>query len=148
MADQDRSLRDIIKFVDSTNSIDDADISQLTQQLKFSDVLDLVSAIKANDTDSAKNILVKYDDRFAVSAPAVEPQQEASIPTIKPVGSTTTTTGQSAFPKIAPKGNLPSTANATQQGDEEDLDAIVQDPANKNRPEVKQIQNLLQRMRK
>lgn len=145
MADQDRSLKDIIKFVDSTNSIDDADISQLTQQLKFSDVLDLVSAIKANDTDSAKNILVKYDDRFAVSAPAAEPQQEAMI---KPVGSTTTTTGQSAFPKIAPKGNLPSTANATQQGDEEDLDAIVQDPANKNRPEVKQIQNLLQRMRK
>ena len=48
----DRNLRDIIKFVDASNSITDAEIAEITKQLKFSDVLDLVSAVKSGDTSS------------------------------------------------------------------------------------------------
>lgn len=143
MENQDRSLKDIIKFLDSTNSVGDAEVNDITRNLKFSEVLDLISAVKSNNISAAKEILAKYDDFFASTAPSEEPQ-ESAIPMIKP---TSTTTGQSAFPKIAPKGNLPSTANQTgQPAQDQDLDQLVNDPTKQNDPNIKQLKSVLQKM--
>ena len=142
----DKSISDIIKFVDPTGSIDDATVSSISRQLKFTEVLDLVSAVKKNDTETAKDILSKYDDTFS-SATSEQPAQEAAIPPIKP---TATTTGQSAFPKIQPQGqsnNLPGTANQAAAGQEDqDLNQLINDPTKQNDPNVRQLKSLLQKM--
>lgn len=156
----DRNLRDIIKFVDASNSITDAEIAEITKQLKFSDVLDLVSAVKSGDTSAAKEILKNYTTSFDFSSSAgnsEEQTQQEAIQPIKPVGSTTSTTGQSAFPKIAPKNSptLSGSAGTTtlagtdqQDQQETDLGQLMNDPTKQNDPNVRQIKNLLTRMQK
>lgn len=138
MADQDRSLKDVIKFVDQTGSIDDAAISDITQQLKFSEVLDLVSAVKRNDLTSAKELLSKYNDIFQASG---EDQQTEGFnaPQIKQPQSNLpmTSTTKPTTPTIKPAG---------QDNDDEDVESLINDPAKKNSPEVKQIQTLLQKL--
>jgi hypothetical protein len=58
-------------------------------------------------------------------------------------------------PTIAAKPTNPNGLQAqqapgqqAQQDNEEDINAVLADPVNKNRPEVRQIQSLLQRMKK
>jgi hypothetical protein len=152
--EQDRSLRDLIKFLDPSGSISDADIAGLSSQLKFTEVLDLISNVGKDNVDDARNILNKYDSRFTVA------KEYTSVPTTKK---------PSGFKPIAPQGSvgkLPSTGGAPAQsasqtapqssiapqgsmgaqGQEQDMDDLLANPANKNAPEVKQIQSLLQRL--
>ena len=143
MADE-RSLTDLVRFLDPSGSMGDADIANVTQKMKFTDVLDVITNVsKGNDTD-ARTILAKYDDRFKVT------NEYSSVPTaprtsgfkpIKPIGTSQTPNG--------PKQNSPTgSGNTQQQGAETDeLDQIVNDPKNQNSPEVKQIQSLVQRIR-
>jgi hypothetical protein len=138
MAD-DRSLTDVIRFADPSGEISDAEISSISNSLNFSEVLDLISSVSKDDMDSARNILSKHDPRFGVAkeyAGAAGARASGFKP-IKPQGTV---------------GSLPSTANAPtnpngpQSNDQGDLEAMVSDPMNKNKPEVKQIQSLLQRL--
>ena len=147
--DQDRSLKDIIRFLDPSGNISDADIAGITRQLKFTDVMDLVSSVSNDNMDAGRDLLKKYDDRFSIA------KEYSSVPSTPP---------SSGFKKIAPQGTvgkLPSTANqqpATGQqaqqttsqqsanGQETDIDQLVNDPAKQNDPDVKQIQSLLQRL--
>ena len=138
MAD-DRSLKDIIRFLDPSGEISDSEIASIANDLKFSEVLDLISAVSDDKVDSGRNILSKHDPRFSVAqeyAGAAGAQSSGFKP-IKPQGTV---------------GNLPSTANAptnpngSQDAEQGDLEAMVTDPMNKNKPEVKQIQSLLQRL--
>lgn len=145
MADE-RSLTDLVRFLDPSGSMGDADIANVTQKMKFTDVLDVITNVsKGNDTD-ARTILAKYDDRFKVT------NEYSSVPTapktsgfkpIKPIGTSQTPNG--------PKPNNPNGANSTQQKQQDDeteeLDQIIHDPQNQNSPEVKQIQSLVQRIR-
>ncbi len=135
MAD-DRSLKDVIRFVDPSGSITDADIAAISNKLKFTEVLDLITYVGKDDLDSARNILAKHDSRFGVA------KEYTNVPTKKPGG----------FAPIKPIGSTPTIGgNPTNpngpQGDE-DADEILNDPQNKNRPEVRQIQSLLQRMKR
>jgi hypothetical protein len=148
---EDRSLKDIIRFLDPSGEISDAEIASISNSLKFSEVLDLISAVSDDKVDAGRQILSKHDPRFTVT-------QEAP----------------SAFKPIAPQGtvgSLPSTANkqnqspsaasgssfnnpmSSGQGNNADddtaggeLDALINDPNKKNDPNVKQIQSLLQRL--
>jgi hypothetical protein len=153
MADQDKSLKDIIKFVDPTGTIDDGSVGELATQLKFSEVLDIVSALKDNNVDAARNILAAHSDVFKGSAPAQSQSaaDEATESTIPQVKSTTNTMGKSSFAKIAPKGSIgsrsPTLGGSNAQGsDEEDLDQVINDPQKQNDPAVKQIKSLLGRI--
>lgn len=133
----DRSLKDIIKFLDPSGEISDAEIASISNALKFSEVLDLISAVSDDKVDAGREILSKHDPRFSVA------REYAGAPGAQPSG----------FKPIKPQGTvgtLPSTANAPtnpngEQG-EEDLNALINDPAKKNDPNVKQIQSLLQRL--
>jgi hypothetical protein len=135
----DRSIKDIIRFLDPSGEISDAEIASISNSLKFSEVLDLISAVSDDKVDAGRSILSKHDPRFSVA------QEYAGAPGAQPSG----------FKPIKPQGtvgSLPSTANAPTNpngqmgGDEEDLNALVNDPAKKNDPNVKQIQSLLQRL--
>jgi len=133
MAD-DRSLKDIIRFLDPSGEISDSEIASIANDLKFSEVLDLISAVSDDKVDAGRNILSKHDPRFSVAqeyAGAASAQQGGFKP-IKPVGSSPTIAGTPTNP------NGPD--------NQEDLEALVTDPMNKNKPEVKQIQSLLQRL--
>jgi len=138
MAD-DRSLIDIIRFADPSGEIGDAEISSISNSLKFSEVLDLISSVSKDDMDSARNILSKHDPRFSVAKEYAGAQgaQPGGFKPIKPQG----TVG--ALPSTA---NKPTNPNGPQDSDQGDLEAMVADPMNKNKPEVKQIQSLLQRL--
>lgn len=138
---EDRSLKDIVRFADPSGEISDADIANITGDLKFSEVLDLISAVSNDDMDAARTILSDYDPRFSVASSSETEQQEpitneyANVPgAIKPIKPVPTIAGR------------PTDPNGQMSGDEEDLDALVNDPTKKNDPNVKQIQSLLQRM--
>lgn len=136
MAD-DRSLADIIRFVDPSGDMSDADIASISKNLKFTEVLDLISYVGKDDLDSARNILAKHDDRFNIA------KEYTSVPTAAK--------SQSMFKPVQPKGTsaaAPTSTAAAQDEEEQDIDAFISDPKNKNKPEVRQIQNLLQRMQK
>jgi len=133
----DRSLKDIIRFLDPSGEIGDAEIASISNALKFSEVLDLISAVSDDKVDSGREILSKHDPRFAVA------KEYANATTAQPGG----------FKPIKPQGtvgSLPSTANAPTNpngpNNEEDLNSLINDPAKKNDPNVKQIQSLLQRL--
>lgn len=142
----DRNLSELIRFLDPSGEMSDADVAEITKKLKFTDVLDLVAAMGKDDEQAGRDLLSKYDPRFTVA------KEYSSVPTAKPTG---------GFKKIAPQGTVgtlpttggpaptspnPSQASATQAGGEADLDQLVNDPQKKNSPEVKQIQSLLQRL--
>lgn len=139
MAD-DRSLADLIRFVDPSGAISDADIASITKDLKFTEVLDLISYIGKDNLDDARKILAKHDQRFTIA------KEYTSVPTAAK--------SQSMFKPIQPKGSSSIAPMSRGQGDVEadsasdDLNAVLQDPARKNDPNVKQIKNLLQRMNK
>jgi len=138
MAD-DRSLQDIIRFADPSGEISDAEIASISNSLKFSEVLDLISSVSKDNMDAARDILSKHDPRFGVAkeyagAPGAHP---SGFKPIKPQG----TVG--SLPTTA---NKPTNPNGPQDNDQGDLEAMVSDPMNKNKPEVKQIQSLLQRL--
>jgi hypothetical protein len=136
---EDRSLKDIIRFLDPSGEISDAEIASISNSLKFSEVLDLISSVSDDKVDAGRQILSKHDPRFSVT------HEYAGA----------TGAHASGFKPIQPQGTvgaLPSTANKStnpngQMGnDEEDLNALVNDPTKKNDPNVKQIQSLLQRL--
>lgn len=141
MADE-RSLTDLVRFLDPSGTMGDADIANVTQKMKFTDVLDVITNVSKGSESDARTILAKYDDRFQVA------NEYSSVPTapktsgfkpIKPIG-----TSQS------PNGPRPNNPNgpSNQQGTEADeLDQIIHDPQNQNSPEVKQIQSLVQRIK-
>ena len=140
--DQDRSLKDLIRFLDPSGDISDADIAELTSNLKFTEVLDLISNVGKDDLEAARNILNNYDERFNVA------KEYTSVPTAA---------SGSGFKPIKPQGTvgkLPGTASAPGQSnsvnqnelDGEDLTGMLDDPSNQNNPDVKQIKNLLQRL--
>jgi hypothetical protein len=139
MAD-DRSLKDVIRFVDPSGDMSDADIAQIGRELKFTEVLDLITKVGEDDVDGARNILAKYDDRFNVAREYsnARPGPGSSFKPIKPVGSSPT------------MARPPTNPNGPQDDDTEGsaLDSAMQDPQTKNRPEVRQIQSLLQRMKR
>jgi hypothetical protein len=159
--DQDRSLKDLIRFLDPSGDMSDADIADLTSKLKFTEVLDLISNVGKDDLDAARSILNNYDTRFSVA------KEYTAVPTkpagggfkpIKPQG----TVGQlpSTAPSTQQAGGQPSTqqaggqpANAAQgqnnQNTElsgDDLTGMLDDPSNQSNPDVKQIKSLLQRL--
>lgn len=146
----DRNLSELIRFLDPSGDMSDADVAEITRKLKFTDVLDLVGSVGKGDDQAGRDILSRYDARFTVA------KEYSSVPGAKPT---------SGFKKIAPQGTvgtLPTTGgaptstqpNASQPGApapgqadaQQDLDQIITDPQTKNSPEVKQIQNLLQRL--
>lgn len=138
MAD-DRSLTDIIRFADPSGEISDSEIASISNALKFSEVLDLISSVSKDNMDTARDILSKHDPRFSVA------KEYAGATGARPSG----------FKPIKPQGtvgSLPTTANkptnpnGPQDAEQGDLEAMVTDPMNKNKPEVKQIQSLLQRL--
>ena len=133
MAD-DRSLKDIIRFLDPSGEIGDSEIASIANDLKFSEVLDLISAVSDDKVDAGRSILSKHDPRFGVAQEyaGATGAQPGGFKPIKPIGSSPTIAGTPTNP------NGPS--------DQEDLEALVTDPMNKNKPEVKQIQSLLQRL--
>lgn len=122
MAD-DRSLSDVIKFLDPSGDMSDADIAAVSKSLKFTEVLDIITSVSKDDLDKARDILAKYDERFKI---AREYAGAAMAP-------------QSGFKPIKPAGSSAA-------GQEQDLDAVVNDPKNQNKSEVRQIKNLLSRM--
>jgi hypothetical protein len=133
MAD-DRSLKDIIRFLDPSGEISDSEIASIANDLKFSEVLDLISAVSDDKVDSGRNILSKHDPRFSVAQEyaGASGAQSGGFKPIKPIGTSPTIAG------------TPTNPNGPQ--DQEDLESLVTDPMNKNKPEVKQIQSLLQRL--
>jgi hypothetical protein len=143
MAD-DRSLKDVIRFVDPSGDMTDADIAAISSKLKFTEVLDIITYVGNDNLSKAREILSKYDSRFSSATEESITNEYSNVPTanrpsgfkpIKPIGST---------PSIAGKPTNPN----GQQSDDEDADDLLNDPANQNRPEVKQIQSLLQRMKR
>ena len=136
---EDRSLKDIIRFLDPSGEISDAEIASISNALKFSEVLDLISAVSDDKVDSGRNILSKHDPRFTVAQEyaGASGAQPSGFKPIKPQG----TVG--SLPTTA---NKPTNPNGPQDSEQGDLEAMVTDPMNKNKPEVKQIQSLLQRL--
>jgi hypothetical protein len=144
MAD-DRSLKDVIRFVDPSGDITDADIAAISGKLKFTEVLDIITAVGKDDLSSARKILANYDNRFASAAEESITNEYSNVPQSAPK--------TSGFKPIKPIGSTPTIAGKPtnpngQQGQDDDTDAMLADPANANRPEVKQIQSLLQRMKR
>lgn len=156
MAD-DRSLADVIRFLDPSGSMGDADIAGITKDLKFTEVLDLITYVGKDDLTSARNILTKYDQRFATAAEESITNEYSSVPTtkkpsgfkpIKPVptiASKPTNPNGSQSPSITPMSRGQGDVG---DDDGEDINALLSDPMNKNKPEVRQIQSLLQRMKR
>lgn len=138
MAEQDRSLKDIIKFLDKNGDMTDERVSEITAKLKFSEVLDLISAIKSNDIDGAKSILSSYDEVFSSTADDMNPATEGMN---QPSGGSLPTTTATKPMATAPAGQQARPGN-----EDDDLDTLINDPAKKNSPEVKQIQSLMQRL--
>lgn len=147
--DQDRSLKDLIRFLDPSGDMSDADIADLTSKLKFTEVLDLISNVGKDNLDAARNILNNYDTRFSVA------KEYTSVPTTKPSGfkpiKPQGTVGQ--LPSTAPTQAAGQTTTATQgqnnQNTElsgDDLTGMLDDPSNQSNPDVKQIKSLLQRL--
>ena len=132
----DRSLKDIIRFLDPSGEISDAEIASISNNLKFTEVLDLISAVSDDKVDSGRNILSKHDPRFNVAQEYAGAQgaQQGGFKPIKPVGTSPTIAG------------TPTNPNGPQDPEQDDLESLVTDPMNKNKPEVKQIQSLLQRL--
>lgn len=146
--DQDRSLKDLIRFLDPSGSMSDSDIANVSQKMKFTDVLDLVTLVGKGSESEARDLMAKYDERFTVA------KEYTSVPTakkpsgfkpIKPVG-TAPTIAQKPMNPNGPAAQQPQQGQQLQGQDEEDVDAMLSDPMNKNKPEVRQIQSLLQRM--
>ncbi len=143
MAD-DRSLKDVIRFIDPSGNMSDADIAAVASKLKFTEVLDIITAVGKDDLDKARSMLAKYDQRFATGAEESITNEYSSVPS----------TNKSSFKPIKPVGTAPTIAgkptnpNGPQTSDEEDVDDMLADPMNKNKPEVRQIQSLLQRMKR
>ena len=135
MAD-DRSLKDIIRFLDPSGEISDGEIASIANDLKFSEVLDLISAVSDDKVDAGRNILSKHDPRFGVAQEyaGASGAQPGGFKPIKPVGTSPTIAG------------TPTNPNGPQDTEQGDLEAMVSDPMNKNKPEVRQIQSLLQRL--
>ena len=150
----ERSLTDLIRFLDQSGSMSDSDISNVSQKIKFTDVLDVVTSMSKGDEAAARSIMAKYDDRFTVA------QEYSSVPTanipsgfkpIKPVGSSPTMAGRPTNPNgpQAQQAGVPGQPNQQgQDSEEQDVNNMLLDPANKNKPEVRQIQSLLQRMQR
>jgi hypothetical protein len=63
----DRSLKDIIRFLDPSGEISEPEIASITNDLKFSEVLDLISAVSDDKVDAGRNILSKHDPRFSIA---------------------------------------------------------------------------------
>ena len=152
MAD-DRSLKDVLRFLDPSGDMSDADIAHVGQELKFTEVLDLVTKVGEDDVDGARNILSKYDDRFTIA------KEYSSVPTTNMKGSSFTPIGPvgstSGKPAGSTSGSMLTKPMSRGQGDitgddteGSELDTALQDPRTKNRPEVRQIQSLLKRMKK
>lgn len=143
----DRSLRDVIRFLDPSGDITDADIAGLSKKLKFTDVLDVITSVSNDDIPKAREILTHYDNRFSIAKEYVQPtakigggvRKPGGFKPIKPVGTSPTTTGSTT---------APTNPNGTDTDDqqEQDVNALITDPATKNKPEVQQIAKLLQRM--
>lgn len=135
MAD-DRSLKDIIRFLDPSGEISDGEIANIANDLKFSEVLDLISAVSDDKIDAGRTILSKHDTRFSIAQEyaGAGSSQAGGFKPIKPI---------SASPTIA---GTPTNPNGPQNSEQDDLEAMITDPMNKNKPEVKQIQSLLQRL--
>lgn len=157
----EKNLSSVIKFLDDTGEISDAEISNVARQLKFSEVLDLIGFVGKGDDKAAKAILSKYDDRFSSEPDQGLPKEpesaEESITneysSIPPVPPTTT----SAFKPIAPKQTgtqqQPSPTTTGQENkpgsfdDNEDLqNALDQAEQSGHSAEVNQIRSLLQRI--
>lgn len=140
MAD-DRSLKDVIRFLDPSGAMADADIAAVASKLKFTEVLDIITAVGKDDLSTARDMLAKYDQRFATAAEESITNEYSNVPTAN----------KSTFKPIKPVGTSPTMAqrptnpNGAQE-DDEDVDDVLADPMNKNKPEVRQIQSLLQRM--
>ena len=135
MAD-DRSLKDIIRFLDPSGEISDGEIANIANDLKFSEVLDLISAVSDDKVDAGRTILSKHDPRFSIAQEyaGASGAQQGGFKPIKPISASPTISG------------TPTNPNGAQGAEEGDLEAMVTDPMNKNKPEVKQIQSLLQRL--
>lgn len=151
----DKNLSSVIKFLDDTGSISDAEISNIAKQLKFSEVLDLIGFVGKGDTHAAKGIVAKYDDRFTSVTPA-EPAEEGITNEYSNVPSTAKTS--SMFKPVAPKKPIapgqqnpsPTTTGQQPTGDldsDENLEAGL-DQAQKSGhgAEVNQIRSLLKRI--
>lgn len=156
MAD-DRSLTDVIRFLDPSGDLTDADIAALSRKLKFTDVLDIITYVGKDELTKARELLTKYDDRFSVA-------QEYAVPPTPPGkigGGVAKKSG--GFKPIRPIGTAPTIAqaptnpNGQQTGQQaqvatqddaeaQELDDLMTNPATKNKPEVQQIARLLQRM--
>jgi hypothetical protein len=67
---------------------------------------------------------------------------------IKPVGSSPTMAGRPTNPNGPQAQQFGQNAQQGQGDEEQDLNNMLADPANKNKPEVRQIQSLLQRMQR
>ena len=132
----DRSLKDIIKFLDPSGEISDAEIASISNELKFTEVLDLISAVSDDKIDAGRDILSKHDPRFTIAQEYAGAQgaNQGGFKPIKPVGTSPTIAG------------TPTNPNGPQDAEQGDLEAMVTDPMNKNKPEVRQIQSLLQRL--
>lgn len=151
----DKSLSSVIKFLDSTGSLSDAEVSNIAKELKFSEVLDLVSFVGKNDTQAAKQILAKYDDRFT-SEPTTEPAQaarpEESITneySNVPTAPRTTSMFKPVAPKSAQKPSPTTTGQQSGLANDEELQAELDTAKQSGHgAEVNQIKNLLQRISK
>jgi hypothetical protein len=145
--EDDRSLSDIIRFLDPSGDISDADVASITKDLKFTEVLDLIAYVSKDDMSSARGILQKHDGRFATGAEE-ESQQEPE--TVTKEYSTVPTVNRSGFKPIKPTPTIagtPTNPNPQQKSDDDSTtDMILNDPRNQNKPEVRQIKSLLQRM--
>lgn len=132
----DRSLKDIIRFLDPSGEISDAEIASISNNLKFTEVLDLISAVSDDKLDAGRNILSKHDPKFSVAQEYAGAQgaHQGGFKPIKPVGTSPTIAG------------TPTNPNGPQDPEQDDLESLVTDPMNKNKPEVRQIQSLLQRL--
>ena len=94
----DRSLNDIIRFLDPSGEISDAEIASIANELKFTEVLDLISAVSDDKVDAGRSILSKHNPKFTVA------QEYAGASGAQPGG----------FKPIKPQGtvgSLPTTAN-------------------------------------
>lgn len=120
MAD-DRSLADVIRFVDPSGNIGDADIAGITRDLKFTEVLDLITYVGKDDLDSARNVLSKHDERFRV----------AKEYTFKPIG---------------PQGSSGSSSTMGGEKKGKTVDDMIKDPNKQGDPNIQQIQRILKRI--
>ena len=55
--DQDRSLKDLIRFLDPSGSMSDSDIANVSQKMKFTDVLDLVTLVGKGSESEARDLM-------------------------------------------------------------------------------------------